>query len=66
LACRFFYAVLGDARQLNLLSDEHFTFDGTLIEAWAPTGSGLRRQGGPPDAGGADDQGMVDLDGERR
>ncbi len=66
LACRFFDAMAGEPRKLNLPSDEHFTFDGTLIEARAPTGSGLRRQGGPPDAGGADDQGMVDLDGERR
>jgi transposase len=31
----FFAAVLGQARQRGLLSDEHFTVDGTLIEAWA-------------------------------
>ena len=31
----FFAAVLAQARQRDLLSDEHFTVDGTLIEAWA-------------------------------
>src|SRR4029077_4929465 len=31
----FFTAVLVQARQRDLLSDEHFTVDGTLIEAWA-------------------------------
>lgn len=31
----FFQAVLSQAREAGLLSDEHFTVDGTLIEAWA-------------------------------
>ena len=31
----FFTAVLDQARAQGLLSDEHFTVDGTLIEAWA-------------------------------
>ena len=31
----FFQEVLGEARRRGLLSDEHFTVDGTLIEAWA-------------------------------
>jgi transposase len=31
----FFQAVLEQAREASLLSDEHFTVDGTLIEAWA-------------------------------
>lgn len=35
LAQAFFTAVVGSARRLRLLSDEHFTVDGTLIEAWA-------------------------------
>jgi hypothetical protein len=30
-----FFAVLKQARQRDLLSDEHFTVDGTLLEAWA-------------------------------
>lgn len=32
---RFFDAVLQQARERNLLSEEHFTVDGTLIRAWA-------------------------------
>jgi IS5 family transposase len=35
IADAFFAAVLQQARQRNLLSDEHFTVDGTLLEAWA-------------------------------
>jgi len=35
IAQAFFKEVLALAREKNLLSDEHFTVDGTLIEAWA-------------------------------
>ncbi len=35
IAQTFFEAVLAQARGAKLLSDEHFTVDGTLIEAWA-------------------------------
>jgi len=35
IAEAFFEAVLEEAREHGLLSDEHFTVDGTLIEAWA-------------------------------
>lgn len=35
IAQRFFEHVLSQAREKGLLSDEHFTVDGTLIEAWA-------------------------------
>jgi transposase len=35
VAQKFFAAVLKQARGAGLLSDEHFTVDGTLIEAWA-------------------------------
>src|SRR5947208_4614896 len=35
IADAFFAAVLQQARQRDLLSDEHFTVDGTLLEAWA-------------------------------
>jgi transposase len=66
VAVRFFDAVVSEARQRNLLSDEHFTVDGTLIEAWASTAKSMRRKDGPPDAGGPDDQGMVNIRGERR
>lgn len=35
VARAFFSAVLGQAQAKNLTSSEHFTVDGTLIEAWA-------------------------------
>ena len=35
VAERFFEAVLAQARERELLSEEHFTVDGTLIRAWA-------------------------------
>jgi hypothetical protein len=35
VAGEFFRGVVEQARALKLLSDEHFTVDGTLIEAWA-------------------------------
>jgi len=35
VAEKFFQLVLAQARGANLLSDEHFSVDGTLIEAWA-------------------------------
>lgn len=35
IATKFLENVLAHAREHELLSDEHFTVDGTLIEAWA-------------------------------
>jgi len=35
VAGKFFRVVLEKAREQKLMSDEHFTVDGTLIEAWA-------------------------------
>jgi len=35
IAAEFFAAVLALARTQELLSDEHFTVDGTLVEGWA-------------------------------
>lgn len=46
IADRFFARVLELARQERLLSDEHFTVDGTLIEAWASHKS-FRPKGAP-------------------
>lgn len=39
----FFNEIVGQARSSRLLSDEHFTVDGTLIEAWAGQKSFKRR-----------------------
>ena len=45
IAEAFFQAVLKQARERNLLSDEHFTVDGTLLEAWASLKSFQRKDG---------------------
>lgn len=63
-AKRFFDAVVRAAREANLLSDEHFTVDGTLIEAWASLKS-FKVKDGPPSSGESSG-GMVDFRGERR
>jgi len=63
-ARRFFDAVVSAARKANLLSDEHFTVDGTLIEAWASLKSFKPKDGPPSDGEGSD--GMVDFRGQRR
>jgi IS5 family transposase len=54
VALKFFDAVVREARALELLSDEHFSVDGTLIEAWASMNSFRPKDGGGsgPDAGG--------------
>src|SRR5579863_3659363 len=44
VAEEFFSLVVGQARARKLLSDEHFTVDGTLIEAWAGQKSFQRRK----------------------
>jgi transposase len=53
VARAFFVAVLGQLRQGGLLSDEHFTVDGTLIEAWASEKSFQRRSDTPQPGTGA-------------
>jgi transposase len=54
IAQAFFEQVLGQAREGGLLSAEHFTVDGTLIEAWAGQKSFQRRDGTkPPEDGGS-------------
>jgi transposase len=66
IAQAFFARVLAQARERGLLSDEHFTVDGTLIEAWASLKSFTRRDtpaGPPPEDPGNP---TVDFHGERR
>lgn len=64
----FFDAVVRQAREAELMSDDHFTVDGTLIEAWASLKS-FRPKG--EDRSGDKDQGdpgngWVDFHGEKR
>ena len=51
VAAAFFDAVIQQARTADLLSDEHFTVDGTLLEAWASLKSFRPKDGptSPPD-----------------
>jgi transposase len=66
VAQEFFDAVLAQAWDRELLSDEHFSVDGTLIEAAASLKSFRRRDEEPP--GPSDDPGnrTGDFRGERR
>src|ERR1700724_1947374 len=50
IAARFFAAVRGQLERSGLLSDEHFTVDGTLLEAWANRRS-FREKADPPERG---------------
>jgi transposase len=49
---RFFTEVMRLADQRKLLSKEHFSVDGTLIQAWASHKSFVPKDGGGPGAGG--------------
>ena len=65
IAHAFFERVRAQAEQHGLLSDEHFTVDGTLIDAWASLKS-FQRKDVPPTP--PDDPGnpTVNFHGERR
>jgi transposase len=66
---KFFVAVVAEAAERRLLSDEHFTVDGTLIEANASLKSFKKRgdpgSGGTP-SGGSGRNAEVDFHGEKR
>ena len=67
VAAQFFQAVLGQPEVKALLSDEHFSVDGTLIEAWASMKSFKpKAEGGdgPPAVGGRNAE--RDFHGEKR
>ena len=66
IAQAFFDQVLKQARGEQLLSDDHFTVDGTLIEAWAGHKSFQRKDGTtkPPQEGGSNP--TVNFHGEER
>jgi transposase len=79
VAAKFLAAVLTRPKVKRLLSSQHFSADGTLIEAWAslksfkPKPDVAEGEGGPPEdgAGGEGDRGggrnaEVDFKGERR
>lgn len=79
VAAAFFDAVLDEARRRQLLSDEHFTVDGTLLDSWAsmksfkpklapdmpPDEAGTDASDNPPTGGGARNP-DVDFHGQKR
>lgn len=64
VARQFFAAVCEEARRRHLLSEDHFTVDGTLLEAWASFKSVRPRDSGSSGPGGRNP--TVDYRGERR
>jgi transposase len=66
VARRFFEGVVRQAKEAHLISAEHFTVDGTLIEAWASVKSFKKK--GQKDTKPPDDPGnpTVNFHGEKR
>ena len=62
----FFALVVARADRAGLLSDEHFTVDGTLIEAWASMKSVRPKDGSDPPADGGGRNPSVDFKGQKR
>jgi transposase len=65
VATKFFETIRRQAETAALLSNEHFTVDGTLIEAWASMKSFRPKDDqDPPSSGGRNSE--VDFKGEKR
>ena len=64
IAAAFFEAILLHADTERLLSHDHFTVDGTLLEAWASHKSFRPRDDEPPSPGGGNP--TVNFHGQRR
>lgn len=67
IAAQFLSEILAQPRVRRLLSTEHFSVDGTLVEAWASMKS-FRPKGdpGPPDRDGGGRNAPADFRGEKR
>jgi transposase len=66
IAVEFLLAVMGDAAVKRLLSNEHFSVDGTLIDAWASMKSFRRKDGGGDGPAGPGRNAERDFRGEKR
>jgi len=68
VAKEFFLSIVAQAKSAGLMSDEHFTVDGTLIEAWASLKSFRKKDEKPGDRPPPDDPGnpTVDFHKEKR
>jgi transposase len=64
VAQRFLGMIVRMARRKGLVGDEHFSVDGTLIDAWASMKSVRPRDGGDGGVGGGNPE--VDFKGQRR
>ena len=65
IAREFFTKILVQARDARLLSDERFSVDGTLLEAWASMKSFRPKDGGKGPGGGGRNA-EADFRGEKR
>ena len=61
-----FERVMQQAKEAKLLSDEHFSVDGTLIRAWASHKSFVPKDGPPPPSSGSRSNREVDFKGQKR
>ncbi len=61
-----FERVIKQAEAAKLLSDEHFSVDGTLIRAWASHKSFVPKDGPPPDKSGPKGNPDVDFKNQKR
>jgi Transposase domain (DUF772) len=66
IAAKFFTGVLNLPQVRGLLSSEHFSVDGTLIEAWASVKSFVPKDGPPPSNESGGRNAERDFDGEKR
>ena len=66
VAREFLGAVLDEARRRKLLSEDHFTVDGTLLEAWASLKSFRPKDGTGSLPAGGEKNPEVDFHGEKR
>jgi len=68
VAKEFLARLVGQARQKGWTSDEHFTVDGTLLEAWASLKSFQPKEKEKPDGSPPEDPGnpTVNFHGEKR
>ena len=63
IASQFLQRIIEQAKEARLLSKDHFTVDGTLIDAWASIKSFQPRDGGPKNFSGRN--GEVDFHGKK-
>ena len=70
VAEEFFSLIVNQARQKRLLSDEHFTVDGTLVEAWAGQKSfQVKKEGdapNPPSSAGSGSNPTINFHKQKR